>query len=175
MNARYQAKQRNYRANKKKSYTRKQTRRKMLLTIPANLKRTNKLIAMHQNAEIFAIQIPCDTDTRRIATDYSLSTFIFGVAGPACAVRSTFIITFQNFYRFQPQTISTRALCVQLIAIAIDLHHARLCMTCIVDRFFFSFTLLIQIFDDAPTTAYAIVRDAVDWWPNRKVKYDHLA
>lgn len=130
---------------------------------------------MHQNAEIFAIQIPCDADTGRIATGYALSAFVFGVARTARAVRTALIVAFGDFDRLQPQAVGARTLRVQLVAVAVDEHRARLCMACAGLRVLFHLTISVETLDDVRAAAHTVVRNAVDGRPNGEVEHNHLA
>lgn len=131
------------------------------------------MITKHRNSIVFAIQIPCDSYIRCIASNNAVFTFVLCVIWTARTMRSPLIIALDDFPWFQPESWTAWTARIQFIALPIYFNHSRCRLTWIrYDVIWTAF--LIEIRYDAPATANAIVRNTIDRWTCREIEHDDL-
>lgn len=137
------------------------------------LQGADKLTTKHRNSIVFAIQIPCDSHIRCIASNNAVFTFVLCVIWTARTMRSPLIIALDNFSWFQPKSWTAWTARIQFIALSIYFNHSRCRLTWI--RYDIIWTaFLIEIRDYAPATANAIMRNTIDRWTRCEIEYNDL-
>lgn len=122
------------------------------------------------------IQIPCYTDARCIASNYSVVRLIFRIIRPTLTLHTSPVHSRNDFPRFQPLSRSARSSAIQLIALSVELHHSghRNACTIRTTSIIVARTLLVQIRNNSRATTNSIVRYSIQRRMNRKVEHNDL-